>query len=94
MDIPDDGGSHLRPGIDLLLTTQVALRYSVHERTVLRWIQKEKLPAKLATREQIAELVGDGYLGSIPPHGAYLIHESDLDKIPGIRALRGRPPKE
>ncbi|GAC1353841.1 MAG: hypothetical protein NVS4B11_26420 [Ktedonobacteraceae bacterium] len=94
MKLADNGGSPLRPGIDLLLTTQVARMYYVHERTVLRWIQKEKLPAKLATREQIAELVRDGYLGSIPPYGAYLIRESDLDKIPSIRALRGRPREE
>jgi hypothetical protein len=76
----------LRPGIDLLLTRQVAAREQVDPRTVERWIDKG-LPAYKATRKQIGILVQEGYLTRLPPHGVILfIKETDLKLIPRIRA--------
>jgi|SRR5581483_1982621 len=77
----------LRPGIDLLLTSQVAKREQVDPRTVQRWIADKGLPAYKASLAQIGVLVQGGYLSRIPPHGVVLlIKKTDLKLIPQIRA--------
>ncbi len=85
MHATSDEGNTLKPGIDLLLTRQVAKREGVNPVTVLRWIEKG-LPAVEASREQLAELVRLKYLENIPPHSVYLVREEDLALIPQIRA--------
>jgi hypothetical protein len=78
--------ARLRPGIDILLTRQVAAREHVDPRTVERWIDKG-LPAYKATKAQLGILVQEGYLTRLPPHGVILlIKETDLKLIPRIRA--------
>jgi hypothetical protein len=83
---PSHEEDDLRPGVDFLLTFQVAQREKVAERTVQRWIDKG-LPAVLASQKQIGELITSGLLKNVPAHGkVYLIRKTDLHLIPGIRA--------
>ncbi len=85
MHARSEEGNTLQPGIDLLLTRQVADREGVNPVTVLRWIEKG-LPAMEASPEQLAELVRLKYLENIPPHKVFLVRETDLTLIPQIRA--------
>jgi hypothetical protein len=71
-------------GVDVLLPREVAKRCEVSERTVQRWItkQKNRLPAVKATVDQARAL---GYTDNIGSHGIFFVRAEDLALVPVVR---------
>ncbi|GLV54381.1 hypothetical protein KDH_12280 [Dictyobacter sp. S3.2.2.5] len=74
----------------LLTAKEVADHFRVSVRTVERWIEKG-LPAHKATEIQVGELLVQKRIGGLPPKGIWVIPQSSLTDVHGIRKSVGYP---
>ena len=63
-----------------LTVKDVAKHYQVNRSTVVRWIEKGRLEATIATQEQLGQMIMLGLLRTAPTHGLYLVANNGLDE--------------
>lgn len=76
---------------DLLLTSDVAGYLGVTPRRIRALIETGKLPAHRARPEELARLIMEGRITSVPQQGIWIISETDLGLVQN-RPI-GRPSK-
>lgn len=78
---------------NLLTTQEVADQLGITRAAVLQLLKRTRnpLPSRMATSEEMIDLLNSGRIKGVPPTGVRVIEESDIEIVKERKA--GRPSK-